>query len=53
MTSLNKLQILLRDLFQFDLSDLDFGIYRLLRLKKDEIEAFLTEQLPQVKHRGS
>lgn len=46
-TSLEHLQTLLRDLFQFDLSDLDFGIYRLLRLKRAEIEAFLTEQLPQ------
>ena len=45
--SLGKLQQLLRDLFQFDLSDLDFGIYRLLRLKMGEIEAFLTEQLPR------
>ena len=45
-SSLEHLQTLLRDLFQFDLSDLDFGIYKLLRLKKDEIEAFLTKQLP-------
>ncbi len=42
-----KFQELLRDLFQFDLSDLDFGIYRLFRLKKDELQKFISEQIPQ------
>jgi hypothetical protein len=32
MKSLEKLQELLRDLFQLDLADLDFGMYRLLHL---------------------
>lgn len=45
--SLERLQALLRELLQLDLSDLDFGLYRLLRLKRSEIEAFLTEQLPR------
>jgi adenine-specific DNA-methyltransferase len=45
--SLQRLQELLRDLFQYDFADLDFGIYRLLRLKRGEVEAFLTEQLPR------
>jgi adenine-specific DNA-methyltransferase len=44
---LARLQALLRDLFQYDYADLDFGIYRLLRLKRGEVEAFLTEQLPR------
>src|SRR4051812_41492889 len=44
--SLQRLQDLLRDLFQFDYADLDFGVYRLLRLKRNEVEAFLSEQLP-------
>src|SRR5437773_5629171 len=44
---LARLQALLRELFQFDFADLDFGIYRLLRLKRGEVEAFLTEQLPR------
>jgi ABC-type nitrate/sulfonate/bicarbonate transport system substrate-binding protein len=39
---LTDLQNLFRDLFQLELADLDFGIYRLLRLKREEIEAFLT-----------
>jgi len=47
MNALEKLQELLRDLFQLDMADLDFGLYRLLHLKRHEIEAFLTEQLPK------
>lgn len=46
LTPLERLQQLLRDLLQLDLVDLDFGIYRLLRLKHDEVTAFLEEQLP-------
>jgi adenine-specific DNA-methyltransferase len=46
MDSLKQLQDLLRELFQLDMADLDFGIYRLFHLRRDEIEAFLTQQLP-------
>lgn len=44
---LQKLQSLLRELFQFDFADLDFGLYRLYHLKRAEIEAFIAEQLPR------
>ncbi len=44
--NLRRFQELLRGLFQLDLADLDFGVYRLLHLKRREVEAFLTEQLP-------
>jgi adenine-specific DNA-methyltransferase len=44
---LARLQCLLRELFQYDYADLDFGIYRLLRLKRGEVDTFLTEQLPR------
>jgi len=47
MGALEQLQSLFRELFQYDCADLDFGIYRLLRLKRDDVEAFLTEQLPR------
>ena len=47
MNTLSHLQNLLRELFQLDLADLDFGLYRLFHLKRHEIEAFLTEQLPR------
>lgn len=41
-----KFQQLLRELFQFDCADLDFGIYRIMNYKRDVIERFITEDLP-------
>lgn len=41
----NKLKLLLRNLFQFDTSDLDFGIYRIMHHKKKEIEKFIEVDL--------
>ena len=41
-----KFQELLRDLFQFDCADLDFGIYRIMNHKRDAVERFITEKLP-------
>jgi len=40
-----KLQDELRKLFQFDVSDLDFGIYRILNRKKVQIEQFIEKDL--------
>jgi len=45
-TSLSKFQGLLRELFQFDQADLDFGIYRIMNHKRDVVEHFITDQLP-------
>ncbi|GAB6934334.1 site-specific DNA-methyltransferase [Calditerricola yamamurae] len=45
--AMKKFQDLMRKLFEFDLADLDFGLYRLFHLKRTEIEAFITEQLPR------
>lgn len=46
----NRLKDLLREMFQLDRGDLDFGIYRIMNLKAKEIEAFLDDELlPQVK----
>jgi adenine-specific DNA-methyltransferase len=40
---------LLRELFMFDQADLDFGIYRIMNAKRDEITRFLdNDLLPQV-----
>jgi hypothetical protein len=47
VAALEKFQAFLRELFQLDLADLDFGIYRLLHIKHDEIADFLNEQLPR------
>lgn len=40
----------LKELFQMDQADLDFGIYRVMKAKHDEIDKFLTKDLlPTVK----
>lgn len=45
----DKLKALLEELFQFDREDLDFGIYRIMNQKRDEVSKFLDEDLlPQV-----
>ena len=36
---------ILRELFQFDHADLDFGIYRILNRKRDQIETFIQDEL--------
>ena len=46
----DRLIKLLKELFQIDRPDLDFGIYRIMNQKRDEITAFLDKDLlPQVK----
>ena len=40
-----ELQGLLRKLFQFDSADLDFGIYRIMNYKRDEIARFIERDL--------
>lgn len=42
-----KLQNKLRELFQLNEPDLDFGFYRVMHAKAKEINAFLVERLPQ------
>lgn len=40
---------LLKEIFQFDQADLDFGIYRIMNQKREEINGFLKNELaPQV-----
>lgn len=41
----DRLKGLLRNLFQFDSADLDFGIYRIMNKKRDEIEQFIEKDL--------
>jgi adenine-specific DNA-methyltransferase len=49
-TNFEKFKRLLRELFMFDQADLDFGIYRIMNSKRDEITAFLEKDLlPQVR----
>jgi adenine-specific DNA-methyltransferase len=49
-TAYEKLSALLKECFQLDQADLDFGIYRIMNQKRGEITRFLDhELLPQVK----
>ena len=43
-----RFQALLRELFQFDSADLDFGIYRIMNHKRDVIERYIAEDLPKL-----
>ena len=46
----SRLKALLREMFQLDRGDLDFGLYRIMNMKAKEITAFLdNDLLPQVK----
>src|ERR1044071_7510416 len=46
-TALEKFQNLLRELFQFeDAAELDFGIYRIMKLRRERMEQWLTVDLP-------
>ncbi len=46
--SLQKLQNLLQQLFRADAADLDFGIYRIINYRRDQIQAFIDEELPTI-----
>ena len=46
-----RLVKLLKELFQLDKPDLDFGFYRIMHAKEAEVTRFLeVDLLPQVKH---
>ena len=46
----DRLKDILREMFQLDRGDLDFGLYRIMNLKAGEITSFLdTDLLPQVR----
>ena len=49
---LDRLRALLREMFQLDRGDLDFGLYRIMNLKSAEVVSFLdNDLLPQVKEK--
>ena len=45
-TARDKFQSLLRELFQFDRAELDFGIYRIMNHKRDVVDGFIVNTLP-------
>jgi len=48
MDSLLKFQSLLSEIFQFEASDLDFGIYRTLNYKRDQIDKFIKQDVKSI-----
>ena len=47
-----QLKAILHEMFQLDRGDLDFGLYRIMRMKADEIKSFLDDDLlPQVQEK--
>ncbi len=46
--ALNTLCEKLREMFQFSHTDLDFGIYRILKIKRKEVDQFIDEKLTEI-----
>ena len=47
MSKYNELVTKLREIFQIDRPELDFGIYRILNARATEISAYLENRLPE------
>src|SRR5690554_3253561 len=47
MKNYEKLQAVLREIFEIDKADLDFGIYRIMNQKRDDVNKFIEKQLPK------
>ena len=45
---IEKFKKLIHQLFQFDSSELDFGIYRILKYKREQVEKFIDQDLPAI-----
>jgi adenine-specific DNA-methyltransferase len=46
--SLQKLQSKLKELFQVDNKDLDFGIYKIYKVLNSQIENWIDKKLPEI-----
>ncbi|MBE0439826.1 MAG: hypothetical protein IBX57_08755 [Gammaproteobacteria bacterium] len=47
-SKLTKFTSLLKELFQLNQPELDFGIYRIMHARKDDINRFIEQDLPKV-----
>src|SRR5690606_17811623 len=47
MNNYNKLQDVLKEIFEMDKADLDFGIYRIMNQKRGQVMDFIERQLPK------
>ncbi|MEO0238639.1 MAG: hypothetical protein ABIM45_01775 [candidate division WOR-3 bacterium] len=45
MEVMEKIQKLLKEIFQFDCADLGYGIYRVLNYKRKQVDKFINEDL--------
>ena len=45
---IERFKKLIHQLFQFDSSELDFGIYRILKYKRKQVEKFINHDLPTI-----
>lgn len=46
--SLQKLQKLLEKLFRADPADLDFGIYRIINHRREQVQTYIDDELPDI-----
>lgn len=47
MSNYKKLQSVLKEVFEIDKADLDFGIYRIMNQKREQVMDFIDKKLPQ------
>lgn len=47
MNNYSKLQEVLKEIFEMDKADLDFGIYRIMNQKRDQVMDFIDRKLPK------
>jgi adenine-specific DNA-methyltransferase len=47
MSNYKKLQSVLKEVFEIDKADLDFGIYRIMNQKREQVMNFIDKKLPQ------
>lgn len=47
MSNYHKLQAVLKEIFEMDKADLDFGIYRIMNQKRDQVMDFIDNRLPK------
>ncbi|MFK8303564.1 DNA methyltransferase [Capnocytophaga stomatis] len=47
MNNYDRLQEVLKELFEMDKADLDFGIYRIMNQKREQVTYFIDRKLPQ------
>ena len=46
MSNYDKLKSVLKEVFEIDKADLDFGIYRIMNQKREQVMNFIDKKLP-------